>query len=131
MTGDDDPDALAGALLQSALMDEAGDYLQRGRRFEGVATAQLNEQWTAAFRQFVRVAAGFEAGSRTGRYDTRDLDDAAAELRLRGLDLPLDAVKDEAGALQRLVQAIGPDAPSPSLDQKIEQFLAERRKPKN
>lgn len=127
----DDADNLAGAILQSALMDETRDYLKRGRRFEAVATAQLNQQWVAAFREFGQAAAAYEAGDRTGWYDTRDLDDAAAELRLRGLDLPLDAVKAEAGALQRLVQAIGPDAPSPALDQKIEQFLAERRKPKN
>ena len=128
----DNADDLADAFLQSALMDETGDYVQRGRRFEALPTPQLNEQWVAAFRNFVQAATtAIETGDGTSGCDTRDIDETAAELRLRGLDPPLDVVEEgDAGALQRLVQAVGPDAPE-ALDQQINRFLTDRQKPKN
>jgi|HubBroStandDraft_4_1064222.scaffolds.fasta_scaffold907797_1 hypothetical protein len=129
---DDEADDLADEFLQSVLMDETGDYVQRGRRFEALPTPHLNEQWVAAFRNFVQAATtAFETGDGTNGCETRDMDDAAAELRLRGLDLPLDVVEEEdAGALQRLVQAAGSETPE-LLDQQIDRFLTDRQKPKH
>ncbi len=128
----DDAGNLAGAILQSALMDEARDYVQRGRRFGALADQQLNAQWVTAFRRFVQAAiTARESGKPLDRQDVLDVDDAAAELRLRGLDIPVETAEPEAAALRDLVEAIGPDAPSPTLDQQIEQFLTNRQKPKN
>lgn len=126
----DKADDASTAFLQSTLMGEVRDYLQRGRRFETVATPQLSEKWTVAFRAFVQAAVVSEAGNRPSDHDTQDLDDASAELRLRGFDLPLEAVQHEASVLLELIRTAGPDMP-PSVDQQIDQFLADRKKPKN
>jgi hypothetical protein len=129
---DDETDDVVDALLQSDLMDQTADYLQRGRRFETVLTPELNEQWVAAFRDFIQAeTTACETGEESSGCDTRDLDDTASELRLRGLDPPFDGIEEkDSGALQKLLQTVGPDA-SESLDRKIEQYLTDRKKPKN
>ena len=124
-------DDVTVAFLQATKMDETQDYVQRGRRFEAMPTPKLNDQWVAAFQRFVHAAGiAVETGDQTSGYDTRDLDDTAAELGLRGIEPPLDAVKQETDALQRLVQAVGPE-PSEYLEQQINRFLTDRQKPKN
>jgi hypothetical protein len=57
-------------------------------------------------------------------------DDIAAELRLRGLDAPVDSVLDEIAELEKLVRARLPET-MPALEQKLDDFLADMMQPKN
>jgi HAMP domain-containing protein len=120
----DHEDDVTTAFMESVLMDEMHDYVQRGRRFENIATGKLNVQWAAAFRKFVRGAVTSFTTNRPSGQDTRELDDSAAELHLRELDLPIETVEREAGALQKLVSALGPDM----TDEEIERFFAFQRR---
>jgi hypothetical protein len=100
-------------------MNELKDYLDRGRRFGGAVTSELNEKWIFAFRRFVASEAKME---------TREMEDVSAELRLRGLDVPYEAVKKERTALNALVRHFGP-IQSETSNESFEAFRAERRKP--
>jgi hypothetical protein len=64
-----------------------------------------------------------------GPHVAREMDDLAAELRLRSLEPPYHAVAAEAAELQAMILQIGPEAPSEELDRRIAAFLAERKKP--
>jgi hypothetical protein len=59
------------------------------------------------------------------------MNDAAAELRLRNIDLPVERVQETFDALQAEIKKAGPDAPSKILDEEIDEFLEARKKPKN
>ena len=59
------------------------------------------------------------------------MDDLAAELRLRGLDPPFEAVKAEISKLQGALKRIGPHASSPEFEQRVSEFLEQRSKPKH
>jgi hypothetical protein len=114
--------ALPEALLQNALLEETGSYLTRGRRFENLEIGQLNEVWAKAIRQFVRQQVGPHV---------RDMDDAGAEIRLRGAELPLGLVTAELDQLRAAVLRIGPSASASELHQKIDEFIRNMNKPKN
>ena len=117
----DNDTSLADAFLQHELMEDAKDYLERGRHFETAAVAQLHEKWLEAFRRC------FAERDRAGCRDLRDL---ATELRLRSLEPPYAAVQAEIEKLKELFHRIGPgDAPSASLDARIDAFFAQRQKP--
>src|SRR5579862_9809712 len=94
---------LSDAWLQNELLEQTRDYLTRGRRFERLRINQLNEEWARAFRQFVRW--------QNGPY-VRDMDDAGAELRLRGEEFPTHLVTSEVEKLRTAIQRIGPISPS-------------------
>jgi hypothetical protein len=59
------------------------------------------------------------------------MNDAAAELRLRNIDLPVERVQETFDALQAEIKKADPDAPSKILDEEIDEFLEARKKPKN
>jgi hypothetical protein len=124
----------ARAFLDSSLMDDANDYLQRGRRFESVATPEMGTRWAAAFRAFVEASAAHQLVGEGARDKlaarARDFDDANAEMRLRGIDPPIDDVDRELRTLQKLVMATAPEWTS-KLGRKLDDFLADREKPKN
>jgi hypothetical protein len=119
---DSDDDSLAGASLQHALMNETKDYLERGRRFAKSTFEDLNREWVAAFNGL------FVDGDRSRR---RDMDDAAAEIRLRGREPPYDTVRDRIAEIQDRLARMGPDHPSEELDRLNEEFSQERGKPKH
>lgn len=85
------------ACVQNELFEQTSDYLARGRRFENFDVDQLNEEWAKAFRQFVILHAGPHL---------RDMDDAGAELRLRGVGLPTHLVSSEVEHLRATVELI-------------------------
>src|SRR5476649_706633 len=87
-------EALPEAWLQNELLEQTRDYLTRGRRFESLRIDQLNEEWAKAFRQFVRQQIGPHA---------RDMDDAGAELRLRGEEFPTHLVMSEVEQLKAVI----------------------------
>jgi hypothetical protein len=75
------------AFLQHRIKELRRDYLARGgRRFAAVDLGQLNEDWINATRNWL---------ARKDRTTERMMDDLTAELRLRGLEPPYDAVKQE------------------------------------
>ena len=115
-------EALPEAWLQNELLEQTRDYLTRGRRFERLRIDQLNEEWAKAFRQFVR--------RQIGPY-VRDMDDAGAELRLRGEEFPTHLVTSEVEQLKAAIQRVGPISPSAEFDRKIDEFIRDMNKPKH
>jgi len=76
MAEDDADHELANEFLTHVLMNETADYVRRGRQHESLQSSDLEDQWVAAVRDvFVHQKAE----------RVRDMDDLAAELRLRGL----------------------------------------------
>jgi hypothetical protein len=114
----DDDLAFAEAYLQHELMNETKGYLDRGRNFEQLTVTELNEKWTIAFRRFATK----------DRIDARDMEDLGAELRLRSLDPPFNAVRTEILALQDEIRCLGLDAFAAVLGERIAAFFAERKK---
>jgi hypothetical protein len=115
-------EALPEAWLQNELLEQTRDYVTRGRRFERLRIDQLNEEWAKAFRQFVRRQIGPHA---------RDMDDAGAELRLRGEEFPTQLVMSEMEQLRAAIQRVGPISPSAEFDRKIDKFIRDMNKPKH
>ena len=113
--------------LYSALMDQTIDYMRRGRRLERLATPELDEQWVVAFQHYVRKAVrALRHKKSIQKRDTLDMDDAGAELRLRGRDIPVESAMCEAAVLDKLMEVTGwPDAPE--LDRQIDRYVASRR----
>ena len=108
--------------LQHVLMNETKAYFDRGRRFAKLGVAELNEKWVVVFK------AHFADHKRK---QGLEMDDLAAELRLRGLDPPFEAVKAEISKMEGALKRKGPYASSPEFDQKVSEFLEQRSKPKH
>ncbi len=115
-------EALPEAWVQNELLEQTRDYLTRGRRFERLRLDQLNVEWAKAFRQFVRQRIGPHL---------RNMDDAGAELRLRGEEFPTYLVMLEVEQLRAAVQRIGPISPTAEFDRKINEFIKDMDKPKH
>jgi hypothetical protein len=112
----------AEAYLQHELMNETKAYLDRGRRFAHLDVTELADRWIAVFKAYF---------AQHYRKQGDEMDDVAAELRLRGLDPPFKAVSAEISKLRESLERIGPNANSSELDRKIIDFLEQRRKPKH
>jgi hypothetical protein len=114
----------AADFLANELARETQSYLERGRRLQGLTKEQLASKWVADFRSW-----------RASRADTddpgnfADLDDTAAELRLRNLEPPSDQVQNEVNAMVQEIERIGPDQPAVSA--KVRRFLDNLSKRKN
>ena len=81
-------------------MDQAQSYLDRGRQLRRFCDADLKEIWVVAFERW------FESRStQTGRI----MDDVAAEIRLRGLNMPYDRVKSKIDHLKKKVDRHDPN----------------------
>jgi hypothetical protein len=113
---------IAAEYLHHALMNETRDYLARGRGLAGSSDQEVRDVWVAAFERWFEQKTDGNA---------RNMDDAAAELRLRELEPPYDRVKAKTEEIQAAIKRLGPDAPSETLDQTISEFLVVRSKPKN
>jgi hypothetical protein len=118
---DDDFD-LTSEFLQSEDLRETRDYLSRGRALSNVSDGELGERWVATFKVWLR-----------GEFlvALRNMNDAAAELRLRDLEIPYDRVESEMESIQQAFVQLAPMAGPASVNQRIEEFLRERRKPMN
>jgi len=103
-------------------MNETKAYFDRGRRLASLDVAQLNENWIVIFKAYF---------ADHNRQQGLEMDDLAAELRLRGLDPPFKAVKAELSKLEGALKRIGPHASSPEFEQKVSEFLEQRSKPKH
>ena len=121
-TADEKGDDLAIELLQHAQMNETQDYVERGRALASQTDDEVKSVWVAMFERW------FDKKTAENR---RNMDDAAAELRLRDLEPPYDRVKAKTDELQAEIKRLGPDAFSEELDKENDEFLAARAKPKN
>jgi hypothetical protein len=74
------------AFLQRRSIEQRRSYLARGRRFLVLDVGQLSKSWITAVNNWL---------ARKDRASEIMMDDLTAELRLRGLEPPYDAVKQE------------------------------------
>jgi len=77
----------------AAKIDAAADYARRGRAHRGLTDADLTSAWIAAFKVCCDEA--------TANTTQALLDDLEAELCLRQIDLPLDAVEEDMKRMLR------------------------------
>ncbi len=118
---EDDPlgRAVALSFLEHELMNEAAAYVSRGRAYKDLPTDQVEVWWIEAFRRWV----GGESAS-------QEMDDFAAELRLRGVETPpYDCVGPEIEMLMRKIAEAGPPSGEGPLGAKIDAFLKARNEP--
>jgi hypothetical protein len=74
------------AFLQRRGIEQRRSYLARGRRFVVLDVGQLSKSWITAVKNWL---------ARKDRASEITMDDLTAELRLRGLEPPYDAVREE------------------------------------
>jgi hypothetical protein len=115
-------EVLPDVWVQNELLEQTRDYLGRGRRFHRLEIDDLNEKWAAAFRQFVTKQNGPHA---------RDMDDAGAELRLRGAEFPTHLVVPEVEQLRYAIQRLDVTTPTIEFKQRLAEFISEMNRPKN
>src|SRR5262249_48928817 len=82
------------AYLEDRRLDEAADYVRRGRAYERETAEQLEAEWIAGFRAWVASSAKDEI------FDRRSLDDTEAEMYLRSVRPPFDRVQNEIEVLR-------------------------------
>src|SRR3982074_1441187 len=99
--------------------EDEGEYVDAE---EYLPPPLMDEKWFVIFKAYC---------ADHNRQQGLEMDDLAAELRLRGLDPPFEAVKTEISKLQGALKRIGPHASSPKFGQKVSEFLEERSKPKH
>jgi hypothetical protein len=115
-------DAILQAFLDHQAMEETRSYLERGRRFEGLADGDLGKRWAAAFTAV--CADGDESRE-------ADLDDLGAELGLRNLTRPAHLVHPRAmKAAQARVANSQHEAFGP-VREAIGRFMERMDEPKN
>jgi hypothetical protein len=111
----------AEAYLQHTLMKDTQSYLERGRSLKERSDDDLVDVWVAAVERWYRDRS---------KAIQRDMDDAAAEIRLRDLEAPEDRI---AALFEDMKAEITRDsgALSKKAKQGVREFVAERAKPKN
>ena len=119
---DEGEDNLAEEYLQHVWMNETRAYIERGRAFEALSSDKVLETWIAMFERWF--------GKRTSAH-ARDMNDLAAEIRLRGLEVPYESVGDKARVLLVELLERGAEEDCSKLDRKIDDFFDARRRPKN
>jgi hypothetical protein len=112
--------ALVEEFLQHALMKESADYARRGVSYASALVSDINDQWTAAFQAVF---------TQQQQHRIREMDDLAAELRIRGLEPPYDRVEQEVAALQDALLSL--NTKTTSEDLWWYDFMVERAKPKH
>jgi hypothetical protein len=102
-------------------MNETRAYIKRGRRLQRSSNEVVLAAWVATFETWYKQRSIENAVAN---------DDAAAELRLRGLEPPYKQVGAEIHALRADIECQG-DTPPEELVQRIRDFLAALRGSKN
>ena len=102
--------------LHHFLMDQALAYMQRGRVLNDCTDAKLMEVWVSAFERWFG-----QRSTQTGRC----MDDAAAEIRLRGLHVPYDRVRAK---VDKLRQGASGSLAADEIKEKIDEMLTKRRR---
>jgi hypothetical protein len=108
------------AFLQHTSIGQRRDYLARGRRFGTLDSGQLMESWIIAVRNW--LARKDQAAGLT-------MDDLTAELRLRGLEPPYNAVKQELAARFARINEVAQNKAAKEFARQIGMFRRENDKP--
>ena len=87
---------LVSAYLQNQALEQAEEYVKWGRSLAGEGTEELKHRWIKAFQRWVKSV---KKEKRQHQSERRARDDIEAELLIRNVDLPSDAVKKEQDAL--------------------------------
>jgi hypothetical protein len=109
------------AFLQRRSMEQRRSYLARGRRFVVLDVGQLSRSWITAVKNWL---------ARKDRASEITMDDLTAELRLRGVEPPYDAVKQELATRARMNEATQKKA-GKAFALQIGKFMRESDKPLN
>jgi hypothetical protein len=125
------------ALIDDDRMEQTRSYLQRGRRFAGLEIDALNARWVAAFKLY---AAPKGVGPHMGPH-VRDMEDADAEIRIRGLQVPGHLVEAEFKSWEARVDRQMREArgagrlpeldPETGIGRRIAKLTGKLEKPKN
>ncbi len=123
VTDDNDEVELANEFLSHLLMEDTANYLRRGRAFESLSEGELEAEWLKAFR-IVFYRDGNPA-------DIVQLDDVAAEMRLRGMQAPDSYLLSEAE--KQLISNVfrEENLGTPHLEKRAEEFLKAKGRPFN
>ena len=108
------------AFLQHGIREQRRKYLARGRRFVILEVEQLSKSWITAVRNW--LACKDRAAEVT-------MDDLTAELRLRGLEPPYDAVKQELATRFGRISEVAQKIVGREFAREIGMFRPENDKP--
>ena len=108
------------AFLQHTSRGQRRDYLARGRRFGTLDGGQLRESWIIAVRDWL---------AHKGRASELTMDDLTAELRLRGLEPPYNAVKQELAARFARINEVAQNKAEREFARQVSMFRRENDKP--
>ena len=115
-----DPEAVVNAFLQHKSMQQMQDYLGRGRRFAKLDVERLKKDWIIAVRSWL---------PHKDRTKERMMDDLAAELRLRGLEPPYGAVKQELADRSAQTNQVESKKAVREVAREIGEFMRENDRP--
>jgi hypothetical protein len=96
-----DMEELVGSYLRNQALEDAENYIKRGRHLSKVDTRKLKDQWIHAFRRMVAAVQSRERDSSADRQNRMDIE---AELLIRKVDLPYTAVKKDVVAFSAAAQ---------------------------
>jgi hypothetical protein len=88
--------------LRNQALEEAEDYIKRGRRLAKIDTRKLKDNWVHAFRRTVAARKSHEPESNTNRQNRVDIE---AELLIRKVEPPYAEVKEEIDAFSAMADA--------------------------
>jgi hypothetical protein len=111
-------EAIIDAFLQNRSTEQSQDYVARGRRFSGFDVKQLNQDWIMATRSWL---------ARKAQTIEQRMDDLASELRLRGLQPPYDAVKQELNDCSASTTYAERRQAQAELARRIDEFVRHRK----
>jgi hypothetical protein len=103
--------------LQHRSMEQRRNYLARGRRFVILDVGQLNKSWITAVRNWL---------ARKDRAAEITMDDLTAELRLRGLDPPYEAIKQELATRSTGIDEVAQKKVGKEFARQVGMFIRER-----
>ena len=110
---------LTMSIVAEAAMDDTLDYVKRGRRFKEIDGEELKQRWAATFRLLV--------SDLDDRQVLGELNDLGAELQLREIELPYEAVKVQVEKLIATVRTPEEDPESwDNVRRAIADLLAKR-----
>jgi hypothetical protein len=93
----DDDEAIVKAVdafIANEGLEQVESYVKRGRKFDALEIGDLEDRWVAAFKDWAACRSRREPG------DPAEMDDAMAEIVLRGGQPPLARVRAEFNALR-------------------------------
>ncbi len=108
------------AFLKRRNVEQRQDYLARGRRFVILDVGELSRSWITAVKNW--LASKDRAAEIT-------MDDLTAELRLRGLEPPYDAVQQELATRFGRISEVAQKKAEREFARQIDMFRRENDKP--